>query len=175
MLNLSVQMSPATTQKQDSLGCRRVLQGSWPWGQQWTKRKKEFQGCAKAWSWNLALCGCCACAGHLQNGRSGDSWRGDKIFLLFWDMCIFITFCLGDSICWFGLTVKYWCFRTCGDTHVEMSLRKQAMQNKCVCGVYMEDKMVGICFASRCGWLTLAGHQSHSISSPSELQRGENL
>lgn len=49
------------------------------------------------------------------------------------------------------------------------------MQSKSVCGVYVEDEMVGVCFASRCGRLTLAGHQSHSITPPSELHRGEKL
>lgn len=57
---------------------------------------------------------------------------------------------------------------------MEMSLRKQVMRSKCVCGVYVEDKVVGVCFASKCGELTLAGHQSHSITPLSELHRNYN-
>lgn len=179
MLNLSVSDVPCCYSVTRVLGAQEGIKRFltfWPWGQQWTKRKREFQGSAEAWSWNLVLCGCFACAGYLQNARPGNSWRECEIFLLFWDMCIFITFCLGDSICWFGLVIgKHWCFRTCRDRRVEMSLRKQAMQNKHVCVVYIDDKVVNVCLASRCSGLTLAGCQSHSITPPSKLKKGEKL
>lgn len=55
--------------------------------------------------------------------RMGDQeTSGEDVFLLFWVMCIFTTFCLGDSVFRFGLIIgKHWCFGTCGDVFEEAS------------------------------------------------------
>lgn len=46
---------------------------------------------------------------------------------------------------------------------MEMSLRKQVMRSKCVCGVYVEDKMVGVLLPGVVSWPWLATKATLSL------------